>query len=85
MGSDEIAFDIAEEIEKALDLGYTHIYVNVDDLENSFGFLRVLARKKSEYAIVYEDTFSLEVCYRILEFLEKSKYDIKDFTLKYDS
>ena len=80
MGSVEIAIDIFEEIKRALDLGYDHLYVNVDSLDNGFGFLRVLCMRKSEYVIAYEGTFTLEVCRQILDLLEKSEYDIKDFT-----
>ena len=84
MGSVEISLKIMDEIEKALDLGYNRLYVNVDDLENGFGFLRVLGMQNSEYSIVYEDTLALDICYQILDLLEKSKYDIKDFTTKFD-
>ena len=38
--------------------------------------------QKSEYIIVYEGTFSWDVCRRVLEMLEKSQYDITDFTTK---
>ena len=34
MVSVEIALEILDEIEKALDLGFDKMYVNVDDLEN---------------------------------------------------
>ena len=52
MGSVDVASDIFGKIENVLDSGYGRIYVNVDDLEDGFGFLRVLAMKKSEYLIV---------------------------------
>lgn len=83
MGSVEITLEIIEELKRALDLGYDRLYVNVDDLETGFGFLRVLCMKKSNYIIVYENTFTLEECYQILVLLEKSEYDIKDFTTKW--
>lgn len=84
MGSFEVALDIIGEIENALDLGYGRIYVNVDDLENGLGFLRVLAMKKSEYLIVFEGSFVLDECYRILDLLDSSEYDIVDFTTKWN-
>ena len=80
MDSVKITLEIMEGIEKALDLGYTRLYVNVDDLENGNGFLRVLAMQGSKDAIVYEGTFALDVCRQVLELLERSKYEIKDFT-----
>ena len=82
MCSDEITLEIIGKIEKVMDLGYEKLYVNVDDLENGFGFLRVLCMKKSEFIIVYEDTFELDVCHRILDLLEESEYEIMDFTDK---
>lgn len=82
MGSVEITLLIINKIEQVLDLGFNRLYVNVDDLDNGFGFLRVLARRGSEYVIVYEDTFELEVSYQVLVLLEESEYDIKDFTVK---
>ena len=84
MGSFEITLEIGSAIEKALNSGYDRIYVNVDNLEDGFGFLRVLAMKKSQYLIAYEDILSLDECYRILDFLDKSEYDITDFTLRWD-
>ena len=82
MGSVEITLEILNGIKKALDLGYDKLYVNVDDLETGFGFLRVLAMKGPKDMIVYEGTFELEVCYQVRELLEKSEYDITDFTSK---
>ena len=82
MGSVEITLVIIDEIEKVLDSGYYRLYVNVDKLKYGFGFLRVLAMNESEDIIVFEDTFTLEVCYQILDLLEKSRYDVKDFTVK---
>lgn len=82
MGSVEIVSEIFEGIEKVLDLNYNRLYINVDDLDNGFGFLRVLAMKGPENIIVYEGTFELEVCYQVLELVEKSGYDIIDFTTK---
>ena len=84
MGSVDVTLAIFEEIEKALNLGYNRLYVNVDDLENGFGLLRVLSRQKSKYIIVYEDTLELEICYQVLDLLEKSEYDITDFTIKFE-
>ena len=44
---------LIDKLEKVLDLGFNRLYVNVDDLENGCGFLRILAMQKSEYIIVY--------------------------------
>lgn len=82
MESVEICFEINEKIENALNSGCNHLYVNVDDLENGLGFLRVLCRQKSEYINVYEGTFALNICLQVLDLLEKSDYDIVDFTDK---
>lgn len=84
MCSAEIALEIFSEVEKALDLGFNRIYVNVDDLENGFGFLRVLCRKKSKFLILYEDTLALDICFQILDLFEKSRYDIKDLTTRFN-
>lgn len=84
MDSVKITLDILDGIEKALDLGYTRLYVNVDDLENGNGFLRVLAMYEFKDIIVYEGTFDLDVCYQVLELLARSKYVIKDFTTRRD-
>ena len=84
MDSVDVTLAIFEEIEKALNLGYNRLYVNVDDLENGFGLLRVLCRQKSKYIIVYEDILELEICYQVLDLLEKSEYDITDFTIKFE-
>jgi len=75
-----ITLDIIDGIEEALDLGYTRLYVNVDDLENGNGFLRVLAMYEFKDIIVYEGTFDMDTCFQVLELLERSKYEIKDFT-----
>ena len=82
MGSVEISLEIIGEIEKALVLGYNRLYINVDNLENDFGFLRVLGMQESKHVIIYEGTFPLGECYRILDLIGKSEYDIKDFTIK---
>ena len=84
MDSVKITLEIMEGIDKALDLGYTRLYVNVDDLENGNGFLRVLAMYEFKDIIVYEGTFDLDICYQVLELLERSKYEIKDFTTRRD-
>ena len=83
MDSNEICLKIFEGIDKALDLGYDRLYVNVDNLDNGNGFLRVLAMKGPKDIIVYEGTFGLELCYLVLELLEKSEYEIKDVTTKW--
>lgn len=83
MDSVEITLKIYKSIEKALNLGYNKLYVNVDDLEDGFGFLRVLAMKGFKNIIVYEGCFKLEVCYHVLELLQESEYDIMDFTTKW--
>ena len=84
MDSVEITCVIMDNLERVLDLGFNRLYVNVDDLENGCGFLRLLAMKKSEHVIVYEGTFSWDVCRQVLALLEKSRYDITDFTVKMD-
>ena len=84
MDSVKITLDIVDVIEEALDLGYTRLYVNVDDLENGNGFLRVLAMYKFKDIIVYEGTFDLDICYQVLKLLARSKYEIKDFTTRRD-
>lgn len=82
MVSVEIALEILDEIEKALDLGFDKMYVNVDDLENGYGFLRVLAMRGTRDLIVFEGTFALHTCYEVLELLKRSKYEIRDFTME---
>ena len=82
MVSVEIALKILDGIEEALDLGFDKMYVNVDDLENGYGFLRVLAMRGAGDLIVFEGNFALHTCYEVLELLERSKYDIKDFTME---
>ena len=82
MDSVEITLKIYKSIEKALNLGYNKLYVNVDDLENGFGFLRLLAMHGSKDIIIYEETLKLETCYKILDLIEQSEYDVKDFTIK---
>ena len=82
MVSVEIALKILDGIEEALDLGFDKMYVNVDDLENGYGFLRVLAMQETKDLIVFEGNFALHTCYEVLELLERSKYDIKDFTME---
>ena len=57
---------IVDGIEEALDLGYTRLYVNVDDLENGNGFLRILAMYEFKDIIVYEGTFDLDTCFQVL-------------------
>ena len=84
MDSVKITLDIVDVIEEALDLGYTRLYVNVDDLENGNGFLRVLAMYKFKDIIVYEGTFDLDICYQVLKLLARSKYEIKDSTTRSD-
>ena len=73
---------IFEKIDDALNSGYNRLYVNVDDLETSYGFLRILAMQGPKDIVVFEGTFALDECYRILGLLEQSEYDIKDFTIK---
>lgn len=80
MDSVEITLEVIEGIEKALGMGFTRLYVNVDDLENGYGFLRVLAMQGPKDIIVYEGRFALDVCGQVLKLLERSKYEIKDFT-----
>lgn len=82
MDSVKISLEIFDEIDNALDLGFDKLFVNVDDLENGYGFLRVLAMQGSMDLIVFDGTFALDVCYEVLELLEKSKYSIKDFTMR---
>ena len=82
MDAIEITETIRDEIDKVMALNYTKLYVNVDDLENGFGFLRVLAMKGYKDIIVYEGTFPIDVCYRVLDLLAQSNYQIKDFTMR---
>ena len=48
---------IFKHIDEALDLGYNRLYVNVDDLENGYGFLRVLAMRGTRDLILFEGNF----------------------------
>ena len=82
MVSVEITLEILDEIEKALNLGFNKMYVNVDDLENGYGFLRVLAMQGTKDLIVFEGNFELHTCYEVLELLKRSKYEIRDFTME---
>ena len=82
MDAIEITETIMGEIDKVMALNYTKLYVNVDDLENGFGFLRVLAMKGYKDIIVYEGTFTIDVCYQVLDLLAQSNYQIKDFTMR---
>lgn len=49
-------------------------------MENGEGFLCILAMFGPKYLIVYEGTFDLDICFQVLKLLERSKYEIKDFT-----
>ncbi|MBQ6629874.1 MAG: hypothetical protein IJH65_13795 [Methanobrevibacter sp.] len=80
MDSVKITLDIVDRIEEVLDLGYARLYVNVDDLENGNGFLRVLAMQGPKDIIVYEGRFALDVCGQVLKLLERSKYEMTNFT-----
>lgn len=51
-------------------------------METGDGFLRILAMIGSKYLIVYDGTFDLDICYQVLELLERSTYEIKDFTTR---
>ncbi|MBE6499902.1 MAG: hypothetical protein E7Z80_05090 [Methanobrevibacter thaueri] len=84
MNCDDVIFEIFNEIEKTLDLGYSRLYVNVDDLDNGYGFLRLLSRKDHDFLIVYERVLDLDLCFEILKLLELSKYNIRDFTYFFD-
>ena len=80
MNSREIVNLIEYEIEKVIKQGYNRLYVNVDDLENGDGFLRVLAMQGPKDIIVFEGIFTLDICCQVLDLLSISKYDIIDFT-----
>ena len=82
MVSVEIVLEILDGFEEALYLGFDKMYVNVDDLENGYGFLRVLAMQGTKYLIVFEGNFALHTCYEVLELLKRSKYEIRDFTME---
>lgn len=84
MDSHKIFSEILQGIDKALDLGYNQLYVNVDQLEDSMGFLRVLAMNGLNDIIVFEGSFELGVCYKVLDLLQESDYDITDFTTRWD-
>lgn len=81
MDSVGITLKVIECIEEAIMDGYDRFYMNVDDMETGDGFLRILAMIGSKYLIVYEGTFDLDTCFQVLELLERSKYEIKDFTI----
>ena len=57
MDSVELTLVIINEIEKVLDLGFNRLYVNVDDLETVYGFLRLLAMQNYKNVIVFEGSF----------------------------
>lgn len=80
MDSVKITLDIVDGIKEALDLGYTRLYVNVDNNFDGTGFLRVLAMYEFKDKIVFEGTFPIDTCYDVLDQLAESEYDIKDFT-----
>lgn len=80
MGSVEITLKVIKGIEEAIENEYDRFYMNVDDMENGEGFLRILAMSGPKYLIVYEGTFDLDTCFQVLELLERSKFEIKDFT-----
>ncbi len=80
MDSVEITLEVIEGIEEAIMNKYNRFYMNVDDMETGEGFLRILAMIGPKYLIVYEGTFDLDTCFQVLELLERSKYEIKDFT-----
>lgn len=84
MDSVEITLKVIKGIEEAIVNGYNRFYMNVDDIENGEGFLRILAMFGPKYLIVYEGTFDLDTCFQVLELLAKSKYEIKDFTTRRD-
>ena len=67
---------------KVINKDYNKLYVNVDDLEDGNGFLRLLAMQDFNHFIVFEAIYSLEVCYQILDILSESKYNIVDFTMR---
>lgn len=77
MDSVEITLKVIKGIEEAIVNGYNRFYMNVDDMENGEGFLRILAMFGPKYLIVYEGTFDLDICFQVLKLLERSKYEIK--------
>ena len=80
MDSVGITLKVIECIEEAIMDGYDRFYMNVDDMENGEGFLRILAMFGLKYLIVYEGTFDLDICFQVLKLLERSKFEITDFT-----
>ena len=84
MDSHEIFSEILLGIDKALDLEYNQLYINVDQLEGSMGFLRVLAMKGLKDIIVFEGSFEIGICYKVLDLLQESEYDITDFTTRWE-
>ena len=80
MDSVEITLKISKGLENAVEQGYNRLYVNVDNLDDGNGFIRVLAMNGPYDIIVYEGTFPLDICYDVLFLLEQSEYQIKDFT-----
>ena len=80
MDSVGITLKVIECIEEAIMDGYDRFYMTVDDMETGDGFLRILAMIGSKYLIVYEGTFDLDICFQVLKLLERSKFEITDFT-----
>ena len=80
MNSREIADLIEYEIENVIKQGYNRLFMNVDNLEDGRGFLRVLAMQGPKDIIVFEGPFTLEVCFQVLALLKQSNYEITDFT-----
>lgn len=80
MKSENIVLEIFDGIEKAINKGYTRLYVNMDDQDNGTGQLRVLAMKIPEDIILFDGIFDLTTCREVLALLGQSQYDIKDFT-----
>ena len=72
---------ILDEI-KVINKDYNKLYVNVDDLEDGNGFLRLLAMQDFNQVIFYEAIYPLDICYQILDILAESKYNIVDFTMR---
>ena len=82
MDSVKITLEVIEGIEKAISNGYNRFYMNVEDMETGEGFLCILAMNGPKYRVVYEGLFDLDICFQVVELLERSEIEIIDFTTR---
>lgn len=83
MNATEITERIIAEVKIAIDEGYNRFYINVDNLEDGSGFIRVLAMFELKDKILFEGTYSLDVCYDVLNQMAGSEYIIQDVTTRW--